>query len=82
VTARSWGVITPPCRHRSPICFSCVQRARGNPEGLALIDRALAILGKARAASPADVAQLEAEIADLADDLAKRYGAPAGSLGH
>lgn len=57
-------------------------RARGNPEGLALIDRAIAILGRARTATPDELAQLHREVHRLADDLARRYGAPKRAVVH
>jgi len=49
-------------------------KARGNPEGVAFIDRALAILAEARNATPDEIASLEAEIDQLGKDLKRRYG--------
>ncbi len=57
-------------------------RARGNPEGLAFIDRALAILTTARSAEPEEIAILEAQIERLGRDLALRYGAPKSAQTH
>lgn len=53
-------------------------RARGNPEGVALIDRAIAIHGKARDATPEELARLSQDVDRLAGDLARLYGAPKG----
>jgi hypothetical protein len=56
-------------------------RFRRNPEARALIDRALALV--ARAAGPdADPAVLDAEVAYLAADLARRFGTPTGCSLH
>ncbi|MBU1516512.1 MAG: hypothetical protein KKE02_24265 [Alphaproteobacteria bacterium] len=52
-------------------------RARGNPEGRAIVDRCLALV--ARAASTSDPEELKAiatEVRRLDDDLALRFGAP------
>lgn len=52
-------------------------RARGNPEGRAIVDRCLSLV--ARAASTADADELKAiavEVRRLEDDLALCYGAP------
>jgi len=53
-------------------------RVRRNPEGLALVDRCLALVARARTARTEDLPALEAEVARIGDDLALRYGAPAG----
>ncbi len=56
-------------------------RFRRNPEARALVDRALALV--ARAAGPdADPAVLDAEVAHLAADLARRFGTPSGCSLH
>lgn len=51
-------------------------KARGNPEATALIDRCLRLIARARADGRADVAALDREVAEIADELALRYGSP------
>lgn len=54
-------------------------RARGRPEALEVIDRALAVAGRARTADAEELRRLEAEVQAIAEALALRYGAPAAA---
>ena len=54
-------------------------RLRGNREAMALVDRCLSIVARAETADPVMLRTLQGEIEGLADDLALRFGAPAGS---
>lgn len=55
-------------------------RVRGRPEALRIVDRCLALVGRAGAAGPGELAELEQEVRRLGDDLALRFGAPAGAV--
>lgn len=49
---------------------------RGNAEATAIIDRCLALIAKAEAADDTAFVAISSEVAQLADDLALRFGAP------
>lgn len=51
-------------------------RVRGDRESLAIVDRCIAICGKATSADPADMARLNAQLSEIADTLALQFGAP------
>lgn len=53
-------------------------RTRGAPEAQAFVDRALALLARAQAGDT----QVQPELDALADDLARRFGAPKGAPVH
>lgn len=55
-------------------------RVRGRPEALRIVDRCLNLVGRASTADPAELAALELEVRALADELALRFGAPAGTI--
>ncbi len=55
-------------------------RVRGRPEALRIVDRCLNLVGRAQTADPAEFAALQREMEKIADDLAKRFGAPAGAV--
>jgi len=49
-------------------------RLRGRPEALAIVDRCLAIIARAEAASAAEMANLEREVDALRTELVARFG--------
>ncbi len=49
-------------------------RLRGNPQGLAIVDRCLALLARAAEAEGPQLAAVEREVAELAKALADRFG--------
>lgn len=49
-------------------------RLRGRPEAVALVDRCLLLIARAEGAGSADIAGLEAEVADLRAELEARFG--------
>ncbi len=51
-------------------------RVRGNAEATAIVDRCLSLIARAQDADAEGCARLEQEVAQLADDLALRFGAP------
>ncbi len=55
--------------------FQLRLRFRRNPEARALVDRGLLLVARATEAG-ADMAALDREVTQLADDLALRFGAP------
>lgn len=55
-------------------------RVRGRPEALRIVDRCINLVGRAKTADPADMAALQREVHEIADDLAERFGAPAGAV--
>jgi hypothetical protein len=57
--------------------FELRLRFRRNPEARALVDRCLVLVARATE-DGAGMAALDREVTRLADDLALRFGAPAG----
>jgi hypothetical protein len=57
-------------------------RCRGNPDGMALVDRCLALLAQAETADAAELQQLEVDIEALRVELADRFGPPPGLTRH
>ena len=57
-------------------------RARGDPAALRIIDRALALVGRARTADAAELAVLAQAVEDIAAELRRRYGPRVRSLRH
>lgn len=55
-------------------------RVRGRPEALRIVDRCLRLVARANSADAAELAALEREVGRLADELALRFGAPAGTI--
>jgi hypothetical protein len=55
-------------------------RVRGRPEALRIVDRCLSLVGRANSADAVELATLEHEVRRLADELALRFGAPAGAI--
>ena len=55
-------------------------RLRGNPAGLALVDRCLLLIALAQTADAATLGEIRREVEGLADDLALRFGAPQGAV--
>ena len=53
---------------------------RGNPEATAIVDRCLALIARAETADDAAFADINREVAKVADDLALRFGAPRTAL--
>jgi hypothetical protein len=51
-------------------------RLRGRAEATAIVDRCLALLGRAATADAAEVRLLDIEIERMRDELALRFGAP------
>jgi hypothetical protein len=54
-------------------------RVRGNAEATAIVDRCLALIAKAEAADDTAFVEINREVAQLADDLALRFGAPSNA---
>jgi hypothetical protein len=54
-------------------------RTRGSPRARAIVDRCLALIALAETADEAGRAELYREVADLADHLALRFGAPSNA---
>lgn len=57
-------------------------RLRGNREGLAIVDRCLALIARASTADDAMLVELDREVVRLADELALRFGAPRTAVFH
>lgn len=57
-------------------------RLRGNSEGLAIVDRALAIIARAECATPDVHRGLLAEVHRLGEELALRFGSPSKAKTH
>ena len=57
-------------------------KMRGNPEGLAIVDRCLAMVARAEAADALALEALHREVARLGEDLARRFGPPETALRH
>lgn len=51
-------------------------RTRGNPRARAIVDRCLALIARAETADLTERLELYREVAELADHLALRFGAP------
>jgi hypothetical protein len=51
-------------------------RARGNRQATKLIDQGLALIAEAARANPSRICELDAKVAQLADDVALRMGPP------
>ena len=51
-------------------------RSRGNPEARAIVDRCLRLIAQAQSLTGPSPAELDDELARLADDLALRFGPP------
>ena len=57
-------------------------RCRGNPEGMALVDRCLALVARAQTAGGEELPQLDAEFEALRCELAERFGPPPDFVRH
>lgn len=55
-------------------------RVRRNPESRAIVDRCLSICAQASKADPAELARLHAQVLEIADTLAVRFGAPKNAV--
>lgn len=55
-------------------------RVRRDRESPAIVDRCIAICGKATTADAAEMARLNAQVSEIADSLALRFGAPRNTV--
>jgi len=74
-------------RDADPSFAECLQwllelrlKVRGNAYATEIVDRCLAVCGKAGTTDPAVLRELEAEVAAIADSLAMKFGAPRDRL--